>query len=155
MNTISATHKAYSFLKANPHGVLSTADAGGKPWGSVIYFAVDEDLTLHFMTKVKTLKAKNLAHNASVSLCVYDESLQKTLQLSGAVSQTPVKELPDVVMRKLSTIKPKSAVTWTPPVVKLDAGDYAVFSIKPDYIQFADYGKLQHDIHANPIERIL
>ncbi len=151
----NAREKVLEFLKERPHGILSTVSANGKPWGSSIYFAHDEDIDLFFITKVNTLKYKNIQENPNVALTISDDSLQTTVQIAGRVDRVPAKDIVDVVMKKLARIKPKDNNKWVPPIVKVDAGEYIVLKITPNKMHFANYQQVKSDIHDNFIERII
>lgn len=150
-----ARQKALVFLKHNPHGVLATVSEDGRPWGSSIYFATDEDLNLFFMTKVKTFKYQNISKNHHVSLTVTDGDAQTTVQIAGTVKKVPAKDLVSVIMKKLAHLKPHGDNKWVPPIVKVDGGDYVVLQITPDSLQYADYKQTKSDIHDSHIEKII
>lgn len=151
----SSRDKAKEFLKNNSHGVLSTVSEDGKPWGSSIYFATDEDLNFFFITRVNTHKYQNIAKNHNVSLVISDNETQKTVQVAGKVSKVPAKDIVSVVMKKLAHVKPKSDNKWVPPIVKVNGGDYMVLKITPTRLQYADYQQIKSNIHDNFIEQVI
>ncbi len=155
MDNKDTRQKVLVFLKHNPHGVLATVSEEGKPWGSSIYFATDEDLNLFFITKIKTLKYHNILKNHNVSLTVTDKSLQTTIQIAGKVSKVPAKDIVSVVMKKLAHIKPHDDNNWVPPIVKVNGGEYMVLKITPQTLQYSDYQQTKSNIHDSPTEKII
>lgn len=146
---------ALTFLKNNCHGVLSTVSADGRPWGSSIYFATDDDLNLFFMTKIKTFKYQNISSNNHVSLTVTDSKAQTTIQISGVVTKVPAQNLVSVIMKKLAHLKPHGDNKWVPPIVKVDGGDYVVLQITPSSMQYADYKQIKSNIYDSYIQKVI
>lgn len=155
MSSSQKIEKTVSFLRSHPSGVLSTVSKDSKPWGSTIYFAVDDDLTIYFTTRVKTQKAKNIHDNQNVSLTVTNPGSQQTVQIGGKAIPVPAHDIPEVVMKKIANIKHEKDINWTPPITKIDSGDYTVLKIEPNFVQFADFSVFKDDIHATYIERII
>ena len=58
--------RIHDFMKKYPIGVLSTVTPSGSPHAVVIYFSVDDELTLRFTTKKGTRKHKNIQHDSHV-----------------------------------------------------------------------------------------
>src|SRR5688572_12065278 len=96
--------KVQDFLKTHHMGILSTVSKDGKPWGSAITFAVDDDLKFYFMTRADTLKYKNIEANHNVSLTVADETEQISVQSVGVVSRVDTDDYMDVVFKKLASV---------------------------------------------------
>lgn len=61
-----------NFLKNDEHitAVLGTASANGIPHTSPVYYAIDDDFTLYFLTVSNTHKYKNLLENPHVSITI-------------------------------------------------------------------------------------
>ena len=149
------THiEVHEFLNAHPVGVLSTVD-NGKPWGSAIYFVADEEFNCFFITRVDTLKFKNIDKNAEVALTVADPEAQTTVQLSGTVSKVPANQIMDVAFHKIAAVQPKSESGWAPPIMKIHKGDYMVLQITPSALQYANYSGSTTDIHHEYIKKII
>lgn len=146
--------KVHEFLKSHPMGVLSTASPDGEPWGAAIYYVADEDFNFYFVTKAGTDKYRNLKTNPKVSLTVADPAEQTTVQAAGTVSQLPPEDYMDIVYGRLAKAARKPG-HWTPPIEKLDKGDYMPFRLVPSKLHYADYGRKHTDPHAEYIERII
>lgn len=151
----TSKEQVLNFLKQNPNGVLATASAQGMPWSSSIYFVTDDDFNFFFITRKKTGKFNNIEENPNVAITVTDHSAQRTVQVSGKVSRVPTKDIVDVVMKKLSHVKPHGDNKWVPPIVKVHGGDYMVLKITPNFLQYADYKQHRSNIHEDFIERII
>lgn len=154
MNTTSHD-KVYAFLRQHPTGVLSTVSTNGTPWGSAIYFVVDDDFNFYFVTRVETTKYQNISKNRLAALTIADSETQTTVQLTGRVSKVPIKDYMDVIFDKLAAIRQKDDPNWAPPIDKVHAGNFMPLCLTPTKMQYADYGQLKSDVHANYIEKII
>src|SRR5688572_8399977 len=97
--------KVTEFLRSHHMAVLSTVSEDGKPWGSAIIFAHDEDMNFFFMTRSDTFKYKNIEGNPNVAFTVADEEKQVTVQASGRVTRVDADDYMDVVFKKLASVK--------------------------------------------------
>ena len=77
--------RIYRFLRDNPVGTLSTVSPDGAPHGTVISFAITNDMQLTFVTKPKTTKVVNIQHNNKVSLVVFQPKTCTTCLVDGIV----------------------------------------------------------------------
>lgn len=146
--------KVHDFLKHHPMGVLSTADADGHPWGSAIYYVADDEFNFYFVTRVETLKYRNIEKNPHVALTIADPESQATVQVRGIVSKLPPDRYMEIVFDKLAKIGPKDDPTWAPPMSKLHKGNYMPLHLMPTKLQYADYKRVSSDPHAEYIEEI-
>jgi uncharacterized pyridoxamine 5'-phosphate oxidase family protein len=146
MKNSGTTHKkTYDFLKHHPFGVLSTIAETGNPWGSAIYFIVDEKLNFFFVTRVDTLKYSNLIKNPESAITVSDEKDQVTVQATGSVTRIPADESLDIIFNELEKTHPVSNGSWVPPIIKVHKGNYVVLQFTPRYLQYADYKNISHE----------
>ncbi|OGL31240.1 hypothetical protein A3F37_02630 [Candidatus Saccharibacteria bacterium RIFCSPHIGHO2_12_FULL_41_12] len=155
MSDEKTRQKVLVFLKHNPHGVLSTVSADGKPWGSSVYFAIDEDFNFFFITRVKTHKYRNIAKNHYCSMTVSDNASQTTVQAAGKVTRVPSKDIVSIVMKKLTHTKPHDDNKWVPPIVKVHGGDYMVLRLTPEALQYANFKQTKSDINESHIKKII
>jgi general stress protein 26 len=139
--------KITQFLTANQIGVLATADSSGQPHAATIYFVIDPDLNVYFITKEKTIKYKNLVQNNKAALAVYEPSSQSTVQIIGNTYEVTDNSRIDDVFRRLLTITANTSESAVPPVSKLNAGEYKCFCIKPSMVRLAEYTKSEHGQH--------
>jgi general stress protein 26 len=147
--------KVHNFLRQHHMGILSTVATDGKPWGSAIYFVVDEKFTFYFVTRADTYKYQNLESNPYVALTIADDASQTTVQLAGTISPLPHEDYLDVVFRRMTKIRPAGEPDWMPPIDKLRAGNYMPLVLTPAKLQYADYKHVKADSHADYIEQIL
>jgi PPOX class probable F420-dependent enzyme len=68
------TKRAAAFLRVQHRAVLATARADGRPQLSPVVAAVDDDDRVLISTRETAIKAKNLARNPQVSLCVINDN---------------------------------------------------------------------------------
>jgi nitroimidazol reductase NimA-like FMN-containing flavoprotein (pyridoxamine 5'-phosphate oxidase superfamily) len=147
--------KVYAFLRQHPMGVLSTVSADGSPWGAAIYYVADDDFNFYFVTRVETHKYKNMSKHRLAALTIADNETQITVQVTGKVSAVPVKDYMDVIFDKLAAVRQKDNPNWTPPIDKVHAGNFMPLCLTPTKLQYANYGQLKSDVHANYIEKII
>lgn len=155
MSTSQKHAHVYNFMKHNHMGVLSTVSAEGKPWGSAIYYVVDEKFNVYFVTRKETFKYQNLDKSSFAALTVADEENQQTVQLSGSISKVPPEDYLEVVFNRLAAIQPKSDLNWAPPIEKVYKGDYMPLCLTPTRLQYADFKEQSTDYHHKYIEEII
>ena len=147
--------QAQEFLKTHHMAVISTVSDHGKPWGAAIYSVCDENFNFYFATREQTSKYKNIDHNSRVALTFANSETQRTVQVSGTISIVPMKEVKEVVFKKLTSIKPSGNIDWTPPVVKVHKGNWMILKIAPEYAQYADYKKSKSHPEESYIKQII
>lgn len=132
--------RIFDFLRSQPIGILSTVTPEGKPHGSVIYFGVDENGHISFLTKTGTRKYANLKDNPAAVLNAVEPTSQTTVQITGDATELPensVKMVADSIIE--SAIK--TSDSGTPPLFKLEEGDFAAFRLTPSRITMAVYAR--------------
>ncbi len=67
---------ARALLDENRYVVLGTADGGGKPWVSPVFYTLSGYRELIWMSSPEALHSRNLAQRADVSLVVYDSRVE-------------------------------------------------------------------------------
>lgn len=127
------------FLDTHSVGVLATANKSAIPYASTIYFVVESDLSISFLTKEDTAKCRNMRENPNVALAVTDSESQSTVQVAGTVQEIKdearIQQLHDQVV----AITVSTSSGDTPPVMKLDAGKLVAFSIQPSFVRLARF----------------
>jgi len=146
--------RIYEFLKSNPVGVLSSVTASGGPHGVALYFGIDEHFMISFLTRRGTRKYDNIAHNNSVMLTVYCRETQTTAQISGRASEVRSDE--QLIRIAAATLGTSLATSKNglPPISKLQAGEYAAFTIKPTQIRIATYARPEPGNYADLFESV-
>ncbi len=147
--------RVHLFLKKHPMGILSTAGGAGSVWGAAIYYVTDDDLNIYFVTRMGTLKYKNIEAQPFAALTVADSEAQITVQLSGTISTMPISKYMDVFFDKFAAMRPEGDYQWAPPVDKVHEGNYMPLQLTPSHMQYADYGKHRIEAHGNYIDQII
>lgn len=130
-----------AFLRENPTGVLSTVTPDGNPHGVVIYFRVNTDFTVSFLTKTGTRKYDNILHDNHVMLTVFEPHSQATAQVIGVAQKLADSYEINELAATILTISMETSEAGTPPISKLVSGDYAAFRIEPLQIRMAVYDR--------------
>lgn len=133
--------RMYVFLRDNPTAVLSSVNVDGDPHGTVIYFAIDKDFTISFITRKQTKKYDNLQYNNRIMLTVFEPDTQTIVQVVGVA--TEIKDSYEVIAIA-STVLAASLKTnpgGTPPLAKLNAGPYVAFKVALVQVRMAIYSR--------------
>lgn len=153
---MSDTRKtAHEFLKANPMAIISTASSEGEPWGSAVYYYVDEDLNFYFITRANTKKYDNIQQNMQAAITIADQATQTTVQASGTISLVPAEEYMSVLFDKFEEIKKVNDKYWAPPIEKIHEGNYIPLKLTPTKLQYANYSEKKSDPRASYIHKII
>ncbi len=133
--------RMYTFLRDNPTAVLSSVDADGNPHGTVIYYAIDKDFTISFLTRTQTKKYDNLQHNNRIMLTVFEPATQTIAQVTGTAAE--IKDSYEVIAIASTVLAAslKSSAGDTPPLAKLEAGPYVAFKVKLVQVRMAIYSQ--------------
>lgn len=146
--------RIFRFLSAHPTGVLSTVTPDGDPHGAVIYFTIDRSLHICFLTKDRTRKFDNIVHNNHVMLTVYDAATQTTAQVTGIASEirdtVAVHSVADAVLGACLA----TSDIGTPPLNKLESGEYVGCKIMPVQIRMATYSNTSSGDYADLFESV-
>ncbi len=146
--------RIYNFLREHPVGVLSTITPSRNPHGTVVYYTIDKNFMVHFLTKKGTRKYDNLKHNSHGMLTVFDPLTQATAQVTGvAVECEGDIRIHSVVMGILKGAL-RTSVSGVPPIAKLEAGEFTVFQIEPVQIRMATYDRLDSGRYEDLFESI-
>ena len=133
--------RIYRFLDEQHLGVLSTVTPNNDPHGAVIYYAIEDDFTVWFLTKTRTRKSDNLLHNNHVMLTVCEPATQAVVQVLGIAIQHPTGPAVNRVSNEIFKKMLDEEANQLPPIVKLQAGAFTTFEIKPVQIRMAVYAQ--------------
>ena len=127
------------FLASHNLGVLSSADREGNIAGAAVYYALSDDGGIYVATKNDTRKAQNILVHPGVALTVVDEGARQTFQLQGVAKAES--DLPKARRMLETIVKPHlyRGEVDTPPITKIEAGNYVVLRITPTEVHFSDY----------------
>jgi len=133
-------HKeAYDFLLSHKFAVLSTTSKDARPWGSTIYYVVDEKLNFFFLTRAQSKKYHNLQEQPQAAVTVTDDTEQTTVQAVGSVAQVPLGSEHDHVFRMIVRIHPPGQFEWMPPVTKIETGEMLLLKLTPENLRFSNF----------------
>ncbi|HEY1063899.1 MAG TPA: pyridoxamine 5'-phosphate oxidase family protein [Candidatus Saccharimonadales bacterium] len=133
--------RIHSFLQQQYIGVLCSVTPDGDPHGTVVYFVIDDDFTIHILTKTRTRKYDNLIHHNHAMLMVYDTASQTTAQVLGIAVEYPGTSTVNTVSNRIFKRVLQTGDNQLPPLVKLQAGTFTTFSIKPVQIRMAVFAR--------------
>ena len=132
---------AYDFLSTHPVGVLATTDPDCEPHAAVIYFSVDEHMTVSFLTRSGTKKYDNLMHFDHAILTVYDPKTQSVGQVIGrAVEVTDPDAVNEIAAENMKACL-QTSDGGLPPITKLYEGDVVAFRLFPVEVRLAIYSR--------------
>ena len=144
----------YTFLKDNPIGVLSTVTPDGNPHGVVIYYTIDENFVVSFITKSETRKHDNIKFNNHVALTVFEPREQATVQYLGKAEPVPDSFDVNGIAGAILAASLKTSDAGLPPVSKLEAGSYVGYRITPTQIRMAVYARPNRGEYTDMFESI-
>ena len=130
------------FLQLHPIGVLATIDPDGNPHASVIYFSIRADGTLLFTTKSRTKKSDNLDLNNHVMLIIYESPTQTSVQITGLAQLVADKKVAQDSFDAMFETAAITSMYGTPPISKLDSGNYVAYRIIPSQMRMTVYMQL-------------
>jgi uncharacterized protein YhbP (UPF0306 family) len=67
--------QARAILAANRYMVLATADADGRPWVSPVWFASEDGVAFHWISKPGARHSRNVAARREIAIVVFDSSV--------------------------------------------------------------------------------
>jgi len=129
--------RIFNFLKSHPIGVLATVDPNGDPHATTVYFSVDNEFKVSFVTKRDTKKFDNLQHNDRAMFVVFDAWTQAVVQVVGSVKDISDTPEAQVAFQDMLAAAIHTSESGVPPISKLYAGYYATFQIQPAQIRMA------------------
>lgn len=138
-NLSTRIRRFYSFMLANPIGVISSVTPDREPHGVVVYYLPDEKLNLYFLTREGTRLYDNVVHSSYICVTSFNSLNQSTLQACGYCKRlTDPREI-NSIAGKILEISNTTSLQKLPPVTKLSAGLYAGFKIEPQQLRMASY----------------
>jgi len=133
--------RIYDFLKKHSVAVLSTASNSGQPHGVVIYYDIDKDFDITFITKTNTLKHQNLMENNRLMLTVFESRSQTVCQISGSSRDIKNTEqtqaITESILRKSLALSGPGEI----PISKINSGEYVAIRVLPTKIKFSVYAR--------------
>jgi len=132
--------EALAFLKGQDVGALATSTLEDGPSVRPVYYAVDDDLTIFFLTLKSTRKTTDLIKNARAAFTIYDSAKPATLELHGTVvDQTEVATIEPIVTELARTIAAKG--DHFAPLTRMDPSEVRFFKLTPAWARYADFSR--------------
>ena len=129
-----------AFLSRHHIGVLATADkTSSTPHAATVFYTNDSNLNIYFLTKSKTLKSKNLESNPQASMAIYEADNLQTIQAGGSVTQVKDEDMMRRALELMSRFSKRVSGSEQTPISKLDAGDYILYKLEPQFIRLGKY----------------
>lgn len=136
-----SNRRIYDFLTQQFIGIVATSNLSAKPHAAVVYFSIDQNFVVTFITKIETQKHHNLTENNQVMFLVYDSFVQTTTQISGIAMRIDDKTKENDIYNNVVAIAQRTIRSEIPPIAKLLAGQYVAYEIKPIAISMAVYAR--------------
>lgn len=123
---------AFDFLKSHKTAVIATTSASEGPQASTVYYVIDSDFSLYFLTGDATKKFKNLAENNKIAFVVGTGPELVTIQGGGRAERLKHPYTDDIILRMSENLSLKESRYW--PIFKLPEGAIYVFKIHPEWM---------------------
>jgi len=146
-----STLEIAAYINDHPLAVISTIDPQGKPYGTTLYAASDDQLNVYFITKTGTHKSQYISVHPDVALTFAGEDHQTTLQLSGQAVELSTAEEGSTAFQALDSIRHHHQ-DFRLPISKLQAGPYIVYKIIVSHALLTQYESPNHAEGVNKIE---
>ena len=145
--------KALEFLKEHTTMVVSTVSPSGEPQASTVYFMVDDDFNIYFLTSKGSRKCENLKSNGKIAFVVGTGPKVVTIQGGGNAESLDEKEA-QVFYDFIEKIGFESPWQW--PVTFLAKEGFCTFKIKPTWMVWLNLHKDQYpDIASEEFYKII
>lgn len=119
------------FLKNNATAVVSTC-VKNQPEAATVFYVIDDELNLYFVTRRSSRKFKNLSSNNKVAVVVgTDAQNPTTVQMEGEASYSV--NLPAIAKLFKVVWKEKKLNN---PLLYLKGLDFSIFKVKPKWMRF-------------------
>lgn len=135
------------FLRSHEVGALATIKEG-KAHAASIYYYIDDDLRVYFLTRNETLKFSNMVKEGTVGFVVTDPVTLQTVQIEGTGREVDYTGEYAAVMKKYVDQLSKSGKAWEniPINHMLGTGYYAFAQITPSWIRWTDFKNWAHTV---------
>lgn len=149
---------AHKFLSAHRTATLATVTTKTKPDAATVFYIVDKDMTICFMTRVESRKFRNLEKQPVVSMVITDEKTMETIQLTGTAERIENILQESRALARL-WIADYGNPNWPGPAVKLfDSGrsvQLAAVKVVPQEMTYASFEKQENGRYRSFFERVI
>lgn len=125
-------------MNAHSLATLATVSASGAPHAASVYYTVDHDLNLYFVTREETTKYSNIKRNPQVSVVITDEETAETVQIQGTAQKITDEPVISDILEQLWKITVEKS-HWPSPAVKLNKGSLSIIKVVPAELKFGDF----------------
>lgn len=143
------------FLREQNVGVLSTISADGSPDAAVVYMAINDDLTLSFMTKANTTKHTNIQKDNRVAITIFEPKYQTTVQIKGNAKVVNSRKGQQKIFDELLEISMQSSGEGMPPITKMKDDEYVAYQVTPTFMRMAVFSRPEQDGHDQIFETVI
>jgi hypothetical protein len=125
--------EALSFLKDHKIAVLATAKPDGTPHAATVYYVVDDEFNIYFVTDSRSEKGQNISNNNKVGIAIGFGPEISTMQGGGTIIEGDTPYSPVEILGMIGhRLDQKEKRYW--PVVKLNMTSWQAYKIKLDWL---------------------
>jgi len=128
------------FIKAHSRAVIATVDVNGQPSTSIIFYVMDKNDELHFITKSQTKKFENLKLNNKAGVTITDTEKPIAVNAEGTVIEVVEQQLRDALMQEIFKLSYSELHDYA-PIIKLHKGSFSVLKFVPKTAKMTDFTK--------------
>lgn len=134
----------HEFIKLHSRAVIATADLNGQPSTSIIFYVMDSNDELHFITKTGTKKFENLKSNNKAAITIADAEKPMAVNVIGSVVELLEQPKRDSIMQEVFKLSYSELHDYA-PIIKLHKGSFTVMKFIPHEAKMTDFTKPMGD----------
>jgi nitroimidazol reductase NimA-like FMN-containing flavoprotein (pyridoxamine 5'-phosphate oxidase superfamily) len=139
-------HKKHilDFLGQEKVGVLSTVRENGFPDAAVIYYYLDKNNEISFLSRSNSRKLLNLDHQKQVLLTVLRVATKEVVQVRGVAEIQPstAPEVAENLVHLIKVLENDDEAETVLPLLKHKTGDIMVVKIHPEELRWRKYSTI-------------
>ena len=136
------------FIKSQSKAVIATVDSEDQPSTSVIFYIVDKNDEMFFITKSHTTKFENIKSNHKAALTIVDSKKPIAVNLIGTVTEITEHPQRDEIMQKVFQLSYSELHDFA-PIIKLHKGSFSVMNFVPLKAKMTDFTKPMGEAKEN------
>lgn len=145
--------EALRFIRSQNTMVVSTVSESGEPHAATVYFVINDDLSIYFMTATGSQKYQNLNSSGKIAFVIGTGPEINSVQGGGMVESLDASEAV-VFFKLIEKIVDQSLFKW--PITKLATEGYSTFKIKPDWMVWYNLDKEHYpDLASDKFYKII
>lgn len=149
---------AHKFLSTHRAATLATVTIKTKPDAATVFYIVDEELTIFFMTRIESRKFRNLEKQHVVSMVITDEKTMETIQLTGTAERIENLVEESGALTRLWIADYRNP-NWPGPAVKLFESGHsvqlAVVKVVPLEMTYASFERQKNGRYVSFFEKVI